>query len=94
MCTSYSVVNNALQSCASVQFISVLSFLGIVAVGLINEAIDQGNPAKTLEALLLPTVKLQNVRAANAWHYQDVLKNAKTLKCQVRFFRLSFLPYK
>lgn len=54
----------------------------IVAVGLINEAIDQGNPAKTLEALLLPTVKLQNVRAANAWHYQDVLKNAKTLKCQ------------
>uniref|UniRef100_A0ACB8EPY6 Ras GTPase-activating-like protein iqgap2 n=1 Tax=Sphaerodactylus townsendi TaxID=933632 RepID=A0ACB8EPY6_9SAUR len=54
-----------------------------VAVGLINEAIDHGDPTKTLEALLLPAVKLQNVRTANAWHYQDVLKNAKTLKCQL-----------
>ncbi|XP_060091819.1 ras GTPase-activating-like protein IQGAP2 isoform X1 [Heteronotia binoei] len=53
-----------------------------VAVGLINEAIDHGDPTKTLEALLLPIVKLQNVRAANAWHYQDVLRNAKILKCQ------------
>uniref|UniRef100_A0A670JRX0 IQ motif containing GTPase activating protein 2 n=1 Tax=Podarcis muralis TaxID=64176 RepID=A0A670JRX0_PODMU len=54
----------------------------IVAIGHINEAIDQGDPTKTVEALLLPTAKLHGVKEANAQHYQDVLKNAKTLKCQ------------
>ncbi|XP_069632923.1 ras GTPase-activating-like protein IQGAP2 isoform X3 [Haliaeetus albicilla] len=56
--------------------------LRIIAVGHINEAIDQGNPEKTLEALLLPTAKLQDVRPVNARHYQDVLYHAKAQKCK------------
>ncbi|OPJ90489.1 ras GTPase-activating-like protein IQGAP2 isoform A [Patagioenas fasciata monilis] len=54
----------------------------IIAIGQINEAIDQGNPEKTLETLLLPTAKLQDVRPANARHYQDVLDQAKVQKCK------------
>ncbi|NXI91890.1 IQGA2 protein, partial [Psophia crepitans] len=54
----------------------------IIAIGHINEAIDQGNPEKTLETLLLPTAKLQDVRPANARHYQDVLHHAKAQKCK------------
>ncbi|XP_075597260.1 ras GTPase-activating-like protein IQGAP2 isoform X2 [Balearica regulorum gibbericeps] len=54
----------------------------IIAIGHINEAIDQGNPEKTLEALLLPTAKLQDVRPVNARHYQDVLHHAKAEKCK------------
>ncbi|KAL9822136.1 ras GTPase-activating-like protein IQGAP2 isoform 3-T3 [Geothlypis trichas] len=54
----------------------------IIAIGHINEAVDQGNPEKTLEALLLPTAKLQDVRPVNAKHYQDVLHHAKAQKCK------------
>ncbi|XP_051644094.1 ras GTPase-activating-like protein IQGAP2 isoform X5 [Manacus candei] len=54
----------------------------IIAIGHINEAVDQGNPKKTLEALLLPTAKLQDVRPANARHYQDILHHAKAQKCK------------
>ncbi|KAM9213245.1 ras GTPase-activating-like protein IQGAP2 isoform 2-T2 [Leptosomus discolor] len=54
----------------------------IIAIGHINEAIDQGNPEKTLETLLLPTAKLQDVRPVNARHYQDVLHDAKSRKCK------------
>ncbi|XP_072215193.1 ras GTPase-activating-like protein IQGAP2 isoform X3 [Excalfactoria chinensis] len=54
--------------------------LRIIAIDHINEAIDQGNAEKTLEALLMPTAKLQNVRPENAKHYQDVLHHAKTQK--------------
>ncbi|XP_064903442.1 ras GTPase-activating-like protein IQGAP2 isoform X4 [Columba livia] len=54
----------------------------IIAIGQINEAIDQGNAEKTLETLLLPTAKLQDVRPANARHYQDVLHQAKVQKCK------------
>ncbi|XP_010116518.1 PREDICTED: ras GTPase-activating-like protein IQGAP1, partial [Chlamydotis macqueenii] len=54
----------------------------IIAIGQINEAIDQGNPEKTLETLLLPTAKLQDVRSVNARHYQDVLHYAKAQKCK------------
>ncbi|XP_048787711.1 ras GTPase-activating-like protein IQGAP2 isoform X6 [Lagopus muta] len=52
----------------------------IIAIDHINEAIDQGNAEKTLEALLMPTAKLQDVRPENAKHYQDVLHHAKTQK--------------
>ncbi|KAF7250318.1 Ras GTPase-activating-like protein IQGAP2 [Varanus komodoensis] len=65
----------------------------IIAIGCINEAIDRGDPTKTVEALLLPTAKLHGVKEANAYHYQEVLKNAKTLKCQVKFYPLSFSCY-
>uniref|UniRef100_A0A669Q8N9 IQ motif containing GTPase activating protein 2 n=1 Tax=Phasianus colchicus TaxID=9054 RepID=A0A669Q8N9_PHACC len=54
--------------------------LRIIAIDHINEAIDQGNAEKTLEALLMPTAKLQDVRPENAKHYQDVLHHAKTQK--------------
>ncbi|NWU98005.1 IQGA2 protein, partial [Upupa epops] len=54
----------------------------IIAIGHINEAIDQGNPEKTLETLLLPTAKLQDVKPVNARHYQDVLYHAKAQKCK------------
>ncbi|XP_075788420.1 ras GTPase-activating-like protein IQGAP2 isoform X4 [Pelodiscus sinensis] len=56
--------------------------LRIVAVGHINEAIDQGNPGKTLETLLLPTAKLHDVNPINARHYQDVLHFSKVQKCK------------
>ncbi|XP_038327980.1 ras GTPase-activating-like protein IQGAP2 isoform X2 [Canis lupus baileyi] len=52
----------------------------IVAVGHINEAIDEGNPLKTLDTLLLPTAKIKNVDPDYAQHYQDVLYHAKTQK--------------
>uniref|UniRef100_A0A8C3UI77 IQ motif containing GTPase activating protein 2 n=1 Tax=Catharus ustulatus TaxID=91951 RepID=A0A8C3UI77_CATUS len=59
----------------------------IIAIGHINEAVDQGNPEKTLETLLLPTAKLQDVIPENARHYQDVLHHAKAQKCKsVRHF--------
>uniref|UniRef100_A0A8C3U9P3 IQ motif containing GTPase activating protein 2 n=1 Tax=Catharus ustulatus TaxID=91951 RepID=A0A8C3U9P3_CATUS len=54
----------------------------IIAIGHINEAVDQGNPEKTLETLLLPTAKLQDVIPENARHYQDVLHHAKAQKCK------------
>ncbi|NXY73841.1 IQGA2 protein, partial [Glareola pratincola] len=54
----------------------------VIAIGHINEAIDQGNPEKTLETLLLPTAKLQDVRPVNARHYQDVLHHTKAQKCK------------
>ncbi|XP_004766902.1 ras GTPase-activating-like protein IQGAP2 isoform X3 [Mustela putorius furo] len=52
----------------------------IVAVGHINEAIDEGNPLKTLDTLLLPTAKIKNVDPDYAQHYQDVLYHAKSQK--------------
>uniref|UniRef100_A0A452RPH5 IQ motif containing GTPase activating protein 2 n=1 Tax=Ursus americanus TaxID=9643 RepID=A0A452RPH5_URSAM len=52
----------------------------IVAVGHINEAIDEGNPLKTLDTLLLPTAKIKNVDPDYAQHYQDVLYQAKSQK--------------
>ncbi|NWH66652.1 IQGA2 protein, partial [Geococcyx californianus] len=54
----------------------------IIAIGHINEAIDEGNPEKTLETLLLPTAKLQDVRPVIARHYQDILHHAKAQKCK------------
>ncbi|KAL2779560.1 ras GTPase-activating-like protein IQGAP2 isoform 2 [Daubentonia madagascariensis] len=52
----------------------------IVAVGYINEAIDEGNPLKTLESLLLPTANIRDVDPDYAQHYQDVLYHAKSQK--------------
>lgn len=80
-----------LSCCKFLCTLFICSCVGIVAIGHINEAIDQGDPTKTVEALLLPTAKLHGVKEANAQHYQDVLKNAKTLKCQVVFTPKSFI---
>ncbi|XP_053303934.1 ras GTPase-activating-like protein IQGAP2 isoform X2 [Spea bombifrons] len=54
----------------------------IIAIGIINEAIDQGDPQITLEALLSPSAKLEAVSPENAWHYQDVLQHDKAQKCK------------
>ncbi|XP_027719205.1 ras GTPase-activating-like protein IQGAP2 [Vombatus ursinus] len=51
-----------------------------VAIELINKAIDEKNPEKTLESLLLPAAKLRNVNPDNAYHYQDILFNTKSEK--------------
>ncbi|KAG8524646.1 Ras GTPase-activating-like protein IQGAP2 [Galemys pyrenaicus] len=52
----------------------------IVAVGFINEAIDEGNASRTLDTLLLPNAKIKNVDPDYAQHYQDVLHYAKSQK--------------
>ncbi|KAM3939557.1 ras GTPase-activating-like protein IQGAP2 isoform 1-T1 [Leptodactylus fuscus] len=54
----------------------------IIAIGIINEALEQGNPENTLQALLAPSAKLQAVSPDNAWHYQDILHLAKVQKCK------------
>ncbi|KAF6357000.1 IQ motif containing GTPase activating protein 2 [Rhinolophus ferrumequinum] len=56
------------------------SFSGIVAVEYINEAIDEGNPLKTVDGLMLPTAKIRDVDPEHAQHYQDVLYHAKSQK--------------
>ncbi|XP_004870225.1 ras GTPase-activating-like protein IQGAP2 isoform X2 [Heterocephalus glaber] len=52
----------------------------IIAIGYINEAIDEGNHFKTLDTLLLPTAKIKDVNPAHSQHYQDVLHYAKSQK--------------
>uniref|UniRef100_A0A8P0TKD8 IQ motif containing GTPase activating protein 3 n=1 Tax=Canis lupus familiaris TaxID=9615 RepID=A0A8P0TKD8_CANLF len=56
----------------------------ILAVSLINEALDQGSPKKTLSALLLPSAGLDNVSLAVAPRYHLLLVAAKRQKAQVR----------
>lgn len=69
-----------------------LHFLGIVAVGYINEAIDEGNPLRTVESLQLPTAKIKDVDTDCAQHYQDVLSHAKSQKLMVSLSR--FVSFK
>uniref|UniRef100_G1P7P6 IQ motif containing GTPase activating protein 2 n=1 Tax=Myotis lucifugus TaxID=59463 RepID=G1P7P6_MYOLU len=52
----------------------------VVAVGCINEAIDAGDPLKTLESLQFPSVKIRDLDPEHAQHYQDVLYHAKSQK--------------
>lgn len=54
-----------------------------MAVGHINEAIDEGNPLRTVESLQLPTANIKNVDPDEAQHYQDVLYHAKSQKLMV-----------
>ncbi|KAI4540087.1 hypothetical protein MG293_009128 [Ovis ammon polii] len=65
----------------------------VVAVGYINEAIDEGDPLRTLDSLLLPTAKIKNVDPDFARHYQDVLYQAKTQKYMVSLSRCGFFIY-
>uniref|UniRef100_A0A8C2FLE8 IQ motif containing GTPase activating protein 2 n=1 Tax=Cyprinus carpio TaxID=7962 RepID=A0A8C2FLE8_CYPCA len=51
---------------------------------IINEALNSGDPEKTLTTLLLPTAKLQGVYPANAKHYHDLLLTTKDLICKVK----------
>ncbi|XP_059496203.1 ras GTPase-activating-like protein IQGAP1 isoform X1 [Stegostoma tigrinum] len=54
----------------------------IKAIGLINEAVDEGDPQKTLNALLLSSAKLADVLPPVAEHYQETLIRAKREKAQ------------
>uniref|UniRef100_A0A2K5VLP7 Ras GTPase-activating-like protein IQGAP1 n=1 Tax=Macaca fascicularis TaxID=9541 RepID=A0A2K5VLP7_MACFA len=54
----------------------------ILAIGLINEALDEGDAQKTLQALQIPAAKLEGVLAEVAQHYQDTLIRAKREKAQ------------
>ncbi|XP_005989793.1 ras GTPase-activating-like protein IQGAP1 [Latimeria chalumnae] len=54
----------------------------IAALGLINEALDDGDSQKTLQALLHPAAKLSDVDPPIAHHYQDTLIRAKREKAQ------------
>uniref|UniRef100_A0A8U7P917 IQ motif containing GTPase activating protein 1 n=1 Tax=Corvus moneduloides TaxID=1196302 RepID=A0A8U7P917_CORMO len=55
----------------------------ILAIGLINEALDEGDTKKTLQALQTPAAKLEGVTPKVAQHYQDTLLRAKREKAQV-----------
>ncbi|NXX50986.1 IQGA1 protein, partial [Tricholaema leucomelas] len=54
----------------------------ILAIGLINEALDEGDSKKTLQALQIPAAKLEAVAPKVAQHYQDTLLRAKREKAQ------------
>ncbi|XP_067829550.1 ras GTPase-activating-like protein IQGAP1 [Heptranchias perlo] len=54
----------------------------IKAIGLINEAVDEGDSQKTLQALLLPSAKLADVCPPIAEHYQETLLRTKREKAQ------------
>lgn len=62
---------------------STPSSLGILAIGLINEALDDGDARKTIRALQIPAAKLEGVVPKVAQHYQDTLLRAKREKAQV-----------
>ncbi|XP_060057602.1 ras GTPase-activating-like protein IQGAP3 [Erinaceus europaeus] len=55
----------------------------VLAVSLINEALDQDNPEKTLSALLLPTAGLDHISLPVAPRYHHCLVAAKRQKAQV-----------
>uniref|UniRef100_A0A8C4MMZ8 IQ motif containing GTPase activating protein 3 n=1 Tax=Equus asinus asinus TaxID=83772 RepID=A0A8C4MMZ8_EQUAS len=55
----------------------------VLALSLINEALDQGSPEKTLSALLLPAAGLDNVSLPVAPRYHLLLVAAKRQKAQV-----------
>uniref|UniRef100_A0A4W4H1C8 IQ motif containing GTPase activating protein 1 n=1 Tax=Electrophorus electricus TaxID=8005 RepID=A0A4W4H1C8_ELEEL len=55
----------------------------IAAIGLINEALDEGDPKKTLETLQLPAAKLTDVAPPIAQHYFDKLLEARREKAHI-----------
>ncbi|XP_006895969.1 PREDICTED: ras GTPase-activating-like protein IQGAP3 [Elephantulus edwardii] len=55
----------------------------VLAVSLINEALDHGSPEKTLTALLLPAAGLDDVSLPVAGRYHLLLVAAKRQKAQV-----------
>uniref|UniRef100_A0A2K6LL53 IQ motif containing GTPase activating protein 3 n=1 Tax=Rhinopithecus bieti TaxID=61621 RepID=A0A2K6LL53_RHIBE len=55
----------------------------VLAISLINEALDKGSPEKTLSALLLPAAGLDDVNLPVAPRYHLLLVAAKRQKAQV-----------
>ncbi|XP_052599487.1 ras GTPase-activating-like protein IQGAP2 isoform X2 [Peromyscus californicus insignis] len=72
---------NEIQNCVDVINVQIQEENDrMVALGYINEAIDEGNPLKTLDTLLLPTANIRDVYPDCAQHYQDVLFHTKSQK--------------
>uniref|UniRef100_UPI00398E9324 ras GTPase-activating-like protein IQGAP3 n=1 Tax=Pristiophorus japonicus TaxID=55135 RepID=UPI00398E9324 len=55
----------------------------IVAIGLINEALDRNDPERTMAALLMPSAGLAHLDFPAAKRYHDVLAAAKRHKAKV-----------
>ena len=64
--------------CSSIPF-----SVGVLAVGLISEALDEGDTRKTLQALQIPAANLEGVTPQVGQHYQGTLLRAKREKAQV-----------
>uniref|UniRef100_A0A8C1XDD6 IQ motif containing GTPase activating protein 2 n=1 Tax=Cyprinus carpio TaxID=7962 RepID=A0A8C1XDD6_CYPCA len=75
---------NDVQKCINTVNVQVHEEHEIIAIAEINEALNSGDPEKTLTTLLLPTAKLQGVYPANAKHYHDLLLTTKDLICKVK----------
>ncbi|NWH39512.1 IQGA1 protein, partial [Chloropsis hardwickii] len=74
---------NDIQSCVDhVNKVVLEEHERILAIGLINEALDEGDTRKTLQALQTPAAKLEGVAPKVAQHYQDTLLRAKREKAQ------------
>ncbi|CAM4531333.1 ras GTPase-activating-like protein IQGAP1 isoform X1 [Lepidochelys kempii] len=74
---------NDIQSCVDrVNIVVHEEHERILAIGLINEALDEGDTGKTLQALQIPAAKLEGVTPKVAQHYQDTLIRAKREKAQ------------
>ncbi|XP_044300758.1 ras GTPase-activating-like protein IQGAP1 [Varanus komodoensis] len=74
---------NDIQSCVDrVNVVVQEEHERILAIGLINDALDEGDCKKTLQALQIPAAKLEGVTPRVAQHYQDVLLRTKREKAQ------------
>ncbi|NWY53663.1 IQGA1 protein, partial [Chionis minor] len=74
---------NDIQSCVDrVNIVVHEEHERILAIGLINEALDEGDTKKTIQALQIPAAKLEGVDPKVAQHYQDTLLRAKREKAQ------------
>ncbi|NXW06222.1 IQGA1 protein, partial [Fregetta grallaria] len=74
---------NDIQSCVDrVNIVVHEEHERILAIGLINEALDEGDARKTIQALQIPAAKLEGVAPKVAQHYQDTLLRAKREKAQ------------
>ncbi|KGL85852.1 Ras GTPase-activating-like IQGAP1, partial [Charadrius vociferus] len=74
---------NDIQSCVDrVNIVVHEEHERILAIGLINEALDEGDSKKTIQALQIPAAKLEGVAPKVAQHYQDTLLRAKREKAQ------------
>ncbi|KFQ14411.1 Ras GTPase-activating-like IQGAP1, partial [Leptosomus discolor] len=74
---------NDIQSCVDrVNIVVREEHERILAIGLINEALDEGDTKKTIQALQIPAAKLEGVAPKVAQHYQDTLLRAKREKAQ------------
>ncbi|KFM08276.1 Ras GTPase-activating-like IQGAP1, partial [Aptenodytes forsteri] len=74
---------NDIQSCVDrVNVVVHEEHERILAIGLINEALDEGDTKKTIQALQIPAAKLEGVAPKVAQHYQDTLLRAKREKAQ------------